>query len=56
MEHNEPDLGAIAYNAYRDTTGGVSLVTGDPLPGWDELPDPIRNAWDAAANAVRETL
>jgi len=45
-------LGVLAYAAYRDYTGGVSLVTGSPLPDWADLTEPIRQAWEAAARAV----
>lgn len=51
MEH---DYARIAYDAYRDHTGGKSLVSGQPIPGWDELPEPIQQAWEAAGSAVRE--
>jgi len=48
------ELGKLAYDAYRSTTGGHSAVTGDPLPEWQDLPsDAIRDAWIAAAEAVR---
>ena len=40
--------GRVAYDAYRDAAGGRSLVTGDPLPSFDELPAQIRAAWEAA--------
>lgn len=46
-------LGQIAYDAYRNHAGGVSLVSGDPLPGWDELPERIQAAWEAAADSIR---
>ena len=45
-------LGDLAYNAYCDAAGNRSLVSGDPLPLWDDLPWEIRQAWDAAAEAV----
>lgn len=45
-------LGDVAYEAYRQTTGGRSLVSGAPLPGWLDLPEDIREAWRAAADAV----
>jgi hypothetical protein len=47
-----PEWGRVAYLAYREAAGGVSLATGDPLPGWPSLPPEIRAAWDAAAVAV----
>jgi hypothetical protein len=45
--------GQVAYDAYRDVAGGVSLVTGTPLPEFAELTAAIRAAWEAAAEAVR---
>ena len=45
--------GRVAYDAYRDAAGGRSLVTGDPLPSFDELPAQIRAAWEVAAQAVK---
>jgi hypothetical protein len=45
--------GQVAYEAYHDVAGGVSLVSGDPLPAFAELPAAIRRAWEAAAEAVR---
>ena len=44
--------GRAAYEAYRAASGGRSLVSGDPLPGWDDLRPDIRKAWDAAAIAA----
>jgi hypothetical protein len=45
-------FGQIAYEAYCEAAGGRSLVSGDPLPAWADLPGPIQDAWDAAAAAV----
>lgn len=44
--------GQLAYEAYRAKAGGVSLVSGDPLPGWDGLAPGIRDAWEAGAQAA----
>lgn len=46
-----PEAGKIAYEAYVDSVGGVS-VHGEPLPGWADQSDKIRAAWNAAAEAV----
>lgn len=46
-------FGAIAYDAYREHTGGVSIVTGELLPAWSDLPDEVKAAWEEAAQAVR---
>lgn len=47
--------GKVAYDAYCEDTGGVSLVTGDKLPRHADLPVEIRRAWDAAAEAVLDS-
>lgn len=47
--------GKIAYEAYSRDTKGRSLISGDPLPQWDELSTPIQHAWIAAAFAVMDT-
>lgn len=47
-------IGRIAYEAYSRHSEGRSLVNGDPLPLWPEMPLHIRQAWDAAAEAVAE--
>lgn len=46
------DFGQVAYDAYFDFADGKSLVTGDLLPSWNELPTEIREAWRSAAQAV----
>ena len=45
------DLAKIAYEAYGESTGWRNYQ-GLPMPAWDDLPEPIRRAWDAAAQAV----
>lgn len=45
-------LGEVGYEAYRAKTGGKSLVSGQPIPAFAELPEAIRAAWEAAGNAV----
>ena len=48
--------GQIAYEAYCNKAGWKSLATGAPLPQWSALPDAIRDAWEAAAEAVTGTI
>jgi hypothetical protein len=48
--------GRIAYDAYVDKVGGVSAVTGDRLPPFDQTPEPVRRGWIAAALAVTEDV
>lgn len=45
------NLARIAYEAYGKSTGGKNFQ-GDPMPAWDDLPQPIQDAWDAAVGAV----
>lgn len=46
------DLGRIAYDAYLDSTGGKSLISGVLLPEFEALPRMIQVAWGKAAIAV----
>lgn len=56
VEIEDQDLGAIGYTAYRAQTGGVSLVSGQPIPEWGALPDAIREAWQAAGVQIGLTV
>lgn len=49
----DKELGRLAYEAYRETAGGVSLASGDKLPLWIDLTVGMQEAWRAAADAVR---
>lgn len=42
----------IAYEAYRNHTGGKSLATGQDIPEWADLAHVIQEAWSAAATEV----
>lgn len=44
--------GQASYEAYCEKAGGVSLVSGEPLPGWDLLLPDVRDAWESAAQAA----
>ena len=44
--------GEIAYNAYCNTTGWKSLVSGAQLPEFYLLKEEIQAAWQSAAQAV----
>ncbi|MEP6963341.1 MAG: hypothetical protein ABI995_14765 [Acidobacteriota bacterium] len=46
------EMGQIAYEGYIKQSGGVSLATGDKLPPFAELKQPIKDAWAASAIAV----
>jgi hypothetical protein len=47
------ELGMIAYNAYKISTGGVSAVNQQVLPDWNDLLPEVRKAWNAAAESIR---
>lgn len=44
--------GALAYTAYGISVHWVNHMN-KPMPKWDDLPAKIRDAWHAAADAVR---
>jgi hypothetical protein len=46
----------IAYEGYCESTDGKSLISGEKLPAFDLLRDEIREAWEAAAQAVIEAV
>ena len=46
-------LGQVAFEAYNEDRGGVNYQ-GKKTPEWDELPEEIRHAWEAAAEALHE--
>jgi hypothetical protein len=41
------DIAASAYRAYAASTGNKNF-RGDPMPTFDDLPQPIKVAWEAA--------
>jgi hypothetical protein len=45
-------LGAVAYEAYCESSDGKSLISGAPLPAWGDQAQAIQDAWDCAAHAV----
>jgi hypothetical protein len=38
--------GQIAYEAYMDFSGGVSLISGHTLPEWEQQEPKIKLAWE----------
>jgi hypothetical protein len=52
------ELGQVAYTAYVQQSDGKSLVSGADLPRYEDLSQPIKDAWAAVgvevSNAVRE--
>jgi hypothetical protein len=49
-------LGQVAYETYLDFSGGTSLVTGRPLPEWDNSDPNIQQAWEHVAAAVADEV
>jgi hypothetical protein len=49
-------FGEIAYNAYCETTGWKSAITGEDLPPFNETPEAVQTGWIAAAIAVRDAV
>lgn len=47
-----PSPAKSAYEAYARSTGGKTF-DGRPMPTWNELPQRIRDAWAAGAEAAR---
>lgn len=45
-------FGKANYEAYREFSRGASLVTGEPIPAWDDLPVHVQSGWDAGADAA----
>jgi hypothetical protein len=46
------ERGKLAYDAYSKEVGGVSAVTGDTLPAFDDTGEVVQSGWIAAAAAV----
>jgi len=47
----EETLGQIAFDAYNKDRGGINHL-GKRTPEWEELPQEIQHAWEAAAKAI----
>lgn len=47
------DLGQLGYEAYARFTGGKTF-DGRDMPSWAQLPETIRDAWRAAADAISQ--
>ncbi len=54
--NREEKVAKIAYEAYCRSTGGKSLVTGDTLPIWEDLPVDICVAWIESSQAVVKSV
>jgi hypothetical protein len=49
------EVAASAYRAYAASTGNKNF-RGDPMPGFDDLPLPIKTAWEAAVRQARDLM
>lgn len=45
-------IGQVAYEAYCESTGWKSLISGAQLPQWIDLNKTIQDAWEHAGMAV----
>ena len=45
------EIAASAYRAYAASTGNKNF-RGEPMPAFQDLPEPIRTAWQAAVRQV----
>jgi len=52
----EKTPGQLAYEAYCETTGWKSAISGAPLPQWSEVKPEIVKGWENAAAATRRPL
>lgn len=44
------------YESYCSYAGNKSVVTGDDLPAWNDLPGEVNNAWFAAVSGIIDFL
>jgi len=59
FEAPTPDIDVmaqIAYEGYRAHTGGISVATGQTIPEWKDLKNPIKDAWKASTIAVVKSM
>lgn len=52
---NTTAIAKTAYEAYSKATENKTF-DGREMPGWDDLSQPVRNAWSLAAEAVRHQV
>lgn len=55
MPDNKKSLGEIAYDGYRDHTGGKTW-NGYDMPHWADLGEHVRSAWEAGAKAAQRQV
>lgn len=49
-------LAKRAYQSYCEQAGGVSMVSGQALPAWDDVSVQIQACWIASASAVAKLM
>lgn len=54
--NSEKTLGQIAYEGYAANSDWKSLASGADLPQWADTKPEIREAWEAAAAAVKAEI
>ena len=54
--NSEKTLGQIAYEGYAANSDWKSLASGADLPQWADTKPEIREAWEAAAEAVKAEI
>lgn len=54
-EHGRKSIGQVAFERYNEARGGLTY-DGKPVPGWDVIPQGIRDGWEHAAHRLAELL
>lgn len=54
-ERGKKSIGQIAFERYNEARGGLTY-DGKPVPGWDVIPQGIRDGWEHAAHRLAEIL
>jgi|GEM_PF-4047399 len=54
-EHGTKSIGQINFERYNEARGGLTY-DGKPVPGWDVIPQGIRDGWEHAAHRLAELL
>ena len=50
------DYARAAYEAMREGIHGLSVISGKPLPTWEELDASVKAAWVAAIQATEDAV
>lgn len=54
-EHGKRSIGQIAFERYNEARGGLTY-DGKPVPGWDVIPQGIRDGWEHSSHRLAEIL